>query len=114
MRIATQTVPLFMLIVLLGAAGCGRVVFTPQNGQPAGQPIALSPQQQQALAMQQEQLQNRARALDSDNQGLETLLAQSRQQTQLMRDQVVATSGDSCEQHVAATFANGQLAWGEC
>ncbi len=81
--------------ILLGAllltAGCGRVVFTPQGGPPGPQPIALSPQQQQTLAAQQQQLQQRADALDRDNQELEALLAQSRQQMQLMRDQVVVT-----------------------
>lgn len=67
--------------------GCGRVVFTPQNQQA----ISLSPDQQQQLALQQQQVQQRADQLDRDNQELETLLAQSRQQLQLMQDQVVAT-----------------------
>ncbi|MEM6798365.1 MAG: OmpA family protein [Planctomycetota bacterium] len=68
-------------------SGCGRVVFTPQSQQA----ISLSPQQQQLLAQQQQQIQQRADDLDRDNQELESLLAQSRQQLQLMRDQVAAT-----------------------
>lgn len=80
---------LFMLVALV-ATGCGRVVFTPKGGPPQAQPIALSPQQQQQLAATQQQLQQRANALDRDNQELEALLAQSRQQEQLMRDQTVA------------------------
>lgn len=76
---------------LLTLVGCGRVVFTPKAATQGPQPLALSPQQQQLLAAQQQQLQQRADALDRDNQELEALLAQSRQQMQLMRDQVVAT-----------------------
>ncbi|MEM6331448.1 MAG: OmpA family protein, partial [Planctomycetota bacterium] len=49
------------------------------------------PQQQQQLALEQQQVQQRADNLDRDNQELESLLAQSRQQLQLMRDQVAAT-----------------------
>ncbi len=67
--------------------GCGRVVFTPQSQQA----ISLSPQQQQLLAQQQQQIQLRADNLDRDNQELEALLAQERQQLQLMREQVAAT-----------------------
>lgn len=76
-------------LALLFASGCGRVVFQPSQQQQ--QPLSLSPQQQQALAAQQQQIQQRADALDRDNRELEALLAQSRQQMQLMRDQVVAT-----------------------
>jgi chemotaxis protein MotB len=70
------------------AVGCGRVVFTPNTQQQA---MTLTPPQQEALAQQTQQIQARAAALDRDNQELEALLAQSRQQLQLMRDQVVAT-----------------------
>ncbi len=47
-------------------------------------------QQQVALAQQQQLLQQRANALDRDNQELSTLLAQSRQQTKVYEDQVAA------------------------
>lgn len=67
--------------------GCGRVVFTPKGPQA----VSLTPQQQTALAQQQQQVQSRADQLDRDNQELEALLAQSRQQMQLMQEQVVAT-----------------------
>lgn len=79
-----------MLLAVVITTGCGRVVFTPKGAQAPGQPIALTPQQQTQLAMQQQQLQQRADALDRDNQELEALLAQSRQHEQLMRDQTVA------------------------
>jgi chemotaxis protein MotB len=71
------------------SSGCGRVVFTPTQQQ--AQPITLTPQQQQLLAQTQQQMQQRAASLDSDNQELETLLAQSRQQAELLREQVLAT-----------------------
>ncbi len=79
------------LLVALVATGCGRVVFTPKGAPQPGVPLALSLQQQQTLAAQQGQLKQRADALDADNEELESLLAQSRQQQQLMRDQMVAT-----------------------
>lgn len=68
--------------------GCGRAVFTPNTQQQA---MTLTPPQQEALAMQTQQIQARVQELDRDNQELEALLAQSRQQMQLLRDQVVAT-----------------------
>jgi flagellar motor protein MotB len=71
------------------AVGCGRVVFKPK--QTAQQPLSITPQQQQLLAQQQTDLQQRATQLDRDNQELEALLAQSRQQAQLLTDQVAAT-----------------------
>ena len=91
MFLPAKTSTVLLLAVVLSTVGCGRVVFTPKGAQQAGQPLALSPQQQQLLAAQQQQLQHRADALDRDNQELESLLAQSRQQMQLMRDQVAAT-----------------------
>lgn len=80
---------LVVAIAAMAASGCGRVVFNPAAQQQ--QPLSLTPAQQQALAAQQQQMQQRADALDRDNRELEALLAQSRQQMQLMRDQVVAT-----------------------
>jgi chemotaxis protein MotB len=53
--------------------------------------VTLSPEQQQAIAMQTQQYQQRAAALDRDNQELQSLLAQSKQQAQLMEEQVRAT-----------------------
>ncbi len=79
-----------LTLCLLLLTGCGRVVFRPQT--PAGQqPLALSPEQQQTLAQQQSQMQSRASELDRNNQELESLLAQSRQETQLLREQVAVT-----------------------
>jgi flagellar motor protein MotB len=74
----------------LVAAGCnsGGYAFAPA-GQPA--PVTLTPQQQTALAQQTQQYQQRAASLDRSNQELESLLAQSRQQTQLLEEQVRAT-----------------------
>jgi flagellar motor protein MotB len=71
-------------------AGCGgRFVYQP-NGQAAA-PVTLSPQQQTALAQQTQQYQQRASSLDRDNQELQSMLAQARQQTQLLEEQVRAT-----------------------
>jgi flagellar motor protein MotB len=80
---------LLVLILLFSSAfaGCGRVVFKPKGQQS----VSLSPDQQQQLAVQQQQVQQRADQLDRDNQELESLLAQSRQQVNLLRDQIVAT-----------------------
>jgi flagellar motor protein MotB len=80
-----------LLLVSIGlpTAGCGRFVFTPTGPQA----VTLTPQQQQALAQQTQQFQQRAADLDRDNQELQSLLAQSRQQTQLLEDQLRATQG---------------------
>ena len=83
-RIAT-TLSLGLLLVAL--AGCGSMAYQP-NQQAA---VTLTPQQQQALAMQTQQTQQRTAQLDRDNQELESLLAQSRQHSQLLEDQVRAT-----------------------
>jgi flagellar motor protein MotB len=51
--------------------------------------IAQLEQQQTASARQYQQLQDRAYALDRDNQEKDTLLAQARQQTKVSEDQLV-------------------------
>ena len=83
MRVAYAAHSLW-LVALLIAAGCN------QN------PYMLASQnqtlQQQQLAVQQraQELQSRATTLDADNQELQTLLAQSRQQGKLLEDQLIA------------------------
>jgi flagellar motor protein MotB len=104
-RIATA---LLLFLIGLPTAGCGRLAFTPA-GQQA---VTLSPQQQQALAQQTQQFQQRAVDLDRDNQELESLLAQSRQQTQLLEDQLRATQQqlqDTSTRLAAVQFDNDQL-----
>lgn len=102
--------PLALLtcIGLIFGSGCGRVVFKPQDQQP----VTLSPDQQQALAQQSTDLRSRATDLDRDNQELETLLAESRQQVQLLQDQVVATQDQlraTADQLAAAQQDNSLL-----
>ena len=72
----------------LGAVGCSQYAFSPPGQQAA---VTLSPQQQTALAQQTQQYQQRAATLDRDNQELESMLAQTRQQQQLLEEQVRAT-----------------------
>jgi flagellar motor protein MotB len=83
-RIALGQLGFALLLVV--TTGCGRIAFTPNQ-----QSIALSPQQQQTLAQQTQLFQQRAGELDRDNRELESLLAQSRQHTQLLEDQLQAT-----------------------
>jgi flagellar motor protein MotB len=81
-----------LCLCLLFATGCGRVVFRPNGtapGQP--QPVTLTFDQQQQIAQREQDMQRRADQLDRDNQELESLLAQSRQQVTLLGDQVTAT-----------------------
>ncbi|QDU88068.1 Peptidoglycan-binding protein ArfA [Pirellulimonas nuda] len=90
------------------ASGCGRVVFRPQGPQP----VALSPEQQQQLALQSDELRTRATDLDRDNQELETLLAESRQQAQLLQQQMTATQDQlraTADQLAAAQMDNSKL-----
>ena len=81
---------------------------------PAGQPpaVTLSPAQQTALAQQTQQYQQRAASLDRDNQELESLLAQSRQQVQLLEEQIRATQTqlrDTSDRLAAVQTDNDQL-----
>ena len=94
------------LILLPSFFGCGRLVYRPN------QTAAIPPQQQAVIAQQQQQFQQRALALDRNNQELESLLAQSRQQTQLLEDQVAATREQlrsTNDQLLAARTENDQL-----
>jgi len=68
---------------ILGAAGCKN----PYAQQ--AQALPIDPQQL-AAAQRAQELQSRMATLDQDNQELGTLLAQSRQQSKLMEDQVSA------------------------
>ena len=79
-----------LALLTLVAAGCGGGHgFWPAGQQQAA--VTLSPQQQTAMAQQTQQYQQRAASLDRDNQELQSMLAQSRQQTQLLEEQIRAT-----------------------
>jgi len=95
------------VLFVLCCAGCGRIIFTPS------QPTAkLSPEQQQTVLAENRQWQDRLGQLDRDNQELESLLAQSRQQIQLLRDEVQATRGQlktTTEQLAEARKTNESL-----
>jgi flagellar motor protein MotB len=97
-------------ISLLIFSGCGgKYVYAPP-GQPA--PVTLSPEQQTAMAQQTQQYQQRAATLDRDNQELESLLAQSRQQVQLLEEQIRATQvqlRDTTDRLASMQTENDQL-----
>jgi chemotaxis protein MotB len=103
-------IALVLGILLPIVSGCGgRYVYAPP-GQPAA--VTLSPEQQTALAQQTQQYQQRAATLDRDNQELESLLAQSRQQTQLLEEQIRATQvqlRDTTDRLASAQSENDQL-----
>jgi flagellar motor protein MotB len=92
------------------AAGCtGGYGLAPAGGQSA---VTLSPQQQTAMAQQTQQYQQRAASLDRDNQELQSMLAQSRQQTQLLEEQIRATQmqlRDTTDRLAAAQADNDML-----
>ncbi len=99
-----------MLLFTLAAMGCGQMAGAPGSQQATA--VTLSPEQQQAIAMQTQQYQQRAAALDRDNQELQSLLAQSKQQAQLMEEQVRATQmqlRDTTNQLAALQSDNHQL-----
>jgi len=75
---------LLTLVPITLAAGCAQSPMVLQ-----GQ-LQNHQQQQLALSRRHEQLQRRADALDKDNQDLDALLAQSRQQAKVMEDQLAA------------------------
>ncbi|QDU55536.1 OmpA/MotB family protein [Aeoliella mucimassa] len=88
MSLLSKATALLLLTVVVVTTGCGRVVFTPKAQQ--AQALSLSPEQQQTLAAQMQQLQQRADALDRDNQELEAIIAQRGQQLQLQHNQALA------------------------
>ena len=74
--------------------------------------MTLSPAQQTAIAQQTQQYQQRAASLDRDNQELESLLAQSRQQAQLLEEQIRATQAqlrDTSDRLATVQADNDQL-----
>jgi flagellar motor protein MotB len=109
-----------LLVAVLGpaVAGCNHQMVA-ANQPPAAaavappqQPALAQNPQQQALAQQSQQLQQRAAALDKDNQELASLLAQSRQQIQLLEDQMRATQQqlrDTTDRLASAESNNNQL-----
>ena len=106
----TATAIVFACSVLF-VPGCnsGRYAYAPAGQQ---QPITLTPEQQTALAQQTQQYQQRAATLDRDNQEIETLLAQSRQQVQLLEEQIRATQTqlrDTTDRLATAQTENDQL-----
>ena len=72
-------------LMLTLCVGCGQNAYTLYH---QNQELA---QQQQSVATRSDALQNRAGELDRDNQELEALLAPSRQQIQLLKDELGAT-----------------------
>jgi flagellar motor protein MotB len=104
-RIATA----LALGVLTFLPGCGRYAFAPAGQQAA---VTISPEQQTALAQQTQQYQQRAASLDRDNQELESLLAQSRQQIQLLEEQIRVTQvqlRDTTDRLASVQTDNDQL-----
>ena len=98
------------LLLIFAAAGCSQMGGAPGGQQTAA--VTLSPEQQQAIAMQTQQYQQRAASLDRDNQELQSLLAQSKQQAQLMEEQVRATQTqlrDTTNQLAALQGDNEQM-----
>jgi flagellar motor protein MotB len=104
------------------AAGLTALVFSGCNQQQysaspfgppqAAAPVTLTPQQQTALAQQTQQYQQRATTLDRDNQELQSMLAQSRQQQQVLEQQIQATQmqlKDTTDRLVAIQTDNDQL-----
>jgi flagellar motor protein MotB len=91
-------------------AGCNRQMVA--SAPPAPAAVTITPQQQQAIAQQTQQYQQRAAGLDRDNQELSSLLAQSRQQIQLLEDQMRATQQqlrDTTDRLASVQADNDQL-----
>ena len=76
--------PWLLMCLLLIVAGCA------DNAMVLKGRLGQAEQQQTAMGRQYQQIQDRAIALDRDNQELGTLLAQSRQQSKVFEDQLAA------------------------
>jgi flagellar motor protein MotB len=99
---------LTLLVPALALGGCNHQMVAATQPPPAA---AMAPQPQ-AIAQQTQQLQQRTAALDKDNQELSSLLAQSRQQIQLLEDQVRVTQQqlrDTTDRLASAQADNDQL-----
>ena len=72
------------IVIVVFVAGCA------ENAMVLKGRLGQSEQQQAAMSRQYQQLQDRANALDRDNQEMGTLLAQSRQQAKVSQDQLAA------------------------
>jgi flagellar motor protein MotB len=104
------TIAIVIALPALALVGCNHQMVA-ANQPPAAAAVAPAPQQQ-ALAQQTQQLQQRTASLDKDNQELASLLAQSRQQIQLLEDQMRATQQqlrDTTDRLAAAQADNDQL-----
>lgn len=87
-RVAPPLCGLAVGVVALALAGCTQNPFLAQ-GTGFGQPGSPAAQQQQlALTQRATELESRLASLDRDNQELEALLAQSRQASKVLEDQV--------------------------
>jgi flagellar motor protein MotB len=109
---------LALTLSALALAGCNRQMVAGNQPPPIAavappqQPALAQNPQQQALVQQSEQLQSRTVALDKDNQELASLLAQSRQQIQLLEDQMRATQQqlrDTTDRLASVQTNNDQL-----
>ncbi|MEN6459256.1 MAG: OmpA family protein [Thermoguttaceae bacterium] len=78
-------IPWLSLLLSVGLAGCA------DNPMVLKGQLSKAEQQQTMLARQLQQSQDRATALDRDNQEKDTLLAQARQQAKVSQDQLAAT-----------------------
>jgi flagellar motor protein MotB len=100
-------------LVAIFFGGCNQQQYSASPyGQQSAAPITLSPQQQTAMAQQTQQYQQRAATLDHDNQELQSMLALSRQQQQVLEQQVQATQmqlKDTTDRMVAIQTDNDQL-----
>ena len=103
---------LALALPTLALTGCNHQMVAANQPPPAAAVAAVPPPQQQAIAQQTQQLQQRTAALDKDNQELASLLAQSRQQIQLLEDQMRATQQqlrDTTDRLASAQSDNDQL-----
>jgi flagellar motor protein MotB len=107
---ATCRIVLALALALSACSpGCNRQMVATNQPPPA---VTITPQQQQAIAQQQQQYQQRAAGLDRDNQELASLLAQSRQQIQLLEEQMRATQAqlrDTTDRLASVQSDNDQL-----
>jgi flagellar motor protein MotB len=76
--------PWLLTCVLLVVCGCADNAMVLKGN------LSRAEQQQVAMQRQYQQLQDRAAALDRDNQEMSTLLAQARQETKVSQDQLAA------------------------
>ena len=93
MHSACRAATVFGLLALL-ASGCSQNTYGVGNNPTDANKLLAEQQQELEVVRRTAELERKAATLDTDNQELQTLLAQSQQRTKLLKDEVTVVRGE--------------------